>query len=109
MARRDDEVKVITLRVAENRDLTIEPTAAHVAAGQPVSFQAGRGIRDFLLVFEQGKPFDRVELRSDAKDRDVQLKAMGPAGTFHYQVIVVLNNGRIVADTGCPTVIIQNH
>jgi hypothetical protein len=46
------------------RARAVTPTAAHLSPNQEVVWRAGKGIRTFMLVFEQGRPFDKVELRA---------------------------------------------
>jgi hypothetical protein len=106
-----NEKKVIEIRV-NGEDLTVSPTVAHLSPNQEVIWTAGKDIRTFLLVFEQGRPFDRVELRARRdKKREVSLLearvTKKNSGVFHYQVIALVDDDRLVVDTGCPTIIVQ--
>jgi hypothetical protein len=108
---RMNEKKVIEIQV-NGEDLTVSPTVAHLSPNQEVVWTAGKGIRTFLLVFEQGRPFDRVELRArcDKKNEVCLLRTRvtkKDAGVFHYQVIALVDGDQLVVDTGCPTVIVQ--
>jgi len=114
------QLKRIEIEVAGD-DITIRPTAVHLSAGQQVVWVAQHDIRAFLLVFYDGAPVGKVEVRGkrgsggpgkkaclEAFER-VAPKAM--AGLFHYQVMVVVQDEegeRIVAASGCPEVIVHS-
>ncbi len=106
----NEEEKVIDIQVIGD-DITVSPTAAHIPPNQTVVWRAGKGIRTFLLVFPQGAPFAKVELRSqlDGHERRVVEARVtkGDSGIFRYQVIALVDGDRLVADGGCPTVIVE--
>lgn len=88
----------------KNGELTVSPTAARIGSYQAVewTFPANSSA---LLVFPDGEPFGATELRAE-RGRICGNRVTRAAGTFHYQVIICLD-GKIYADTSCPTVIIE--
>jgi hypothetical protein len=126
MGKGDSNGRATTITInadAESGDITVGPTAAHLAPGRKVTFSAGAAVRSFLLVFYEGTPFQardpgrgeecegRVEVRGTRRENrgqvDVFVSKEAPPGVYHYQVIALVDDDRLVADTGCPTVIIQ--
>jgi plastocyanin len=97
--------KRITIRI-DGDDITVSPTATHVDKGNKVTFQLDdvHGDGSFLITFPDGEAFNRTQLRG--KEREVVTVPASKKGVFHYQVAIFVD-GRIYADSGCPTIIIR--
>ncbi len=95
--------KTIRIRV-EGEDITVEPTAAHVAVDDAIEWHLDGEDGALLLTFTDGEAVGGTKLRA-APGQPASARA-AKRGVFHYQVAVYVG-GEIHADVGCPTIIIQ--
>ncbi len=95
--------KPIRIRV-EGEDITVEPTAAHVAVDDGIEWHLDGEDGALLLTFTDGEAVGETKLRA-APGQPAKARA-AKRGVFHYQVAVYVG-GESHADVGCPTIIIQ--
>jgi hypothetical protein len=95
--------KTIQIRV-QGEDITVEPTAAHLAVGDAIEWHLDGEDGAMLLTFTDGEVVGGTKLRA-APGRPASARA-AKRGVFHYQVAVYVD-GEIHADVGCPTIIIE--
>ncbi len=107
MARRQPKAKqaakTIHIRV-DGEDITVEPTATHVAVGQDIEWHLEGDDGAMLLTFVDGEAIGDTKLRA-APGQAARARA-GKKGVFHYQVAIYTGN-ELHADVGCPTIIIR--